>query len=192
MIREILEQYFDSGDLPKLEKSEDPFWDPPNPILIGQSYLSLGALGYACDSELEASILSIDGTAGRNGTLKIAYEPCDAEGNIYDEEDIPEELLVETADELLGVKNYYFKVSVKQANQLPKNLSKNAFVTYQFKFDKGESYQTKETNNKDGGNIHFWNYDKVHCIEEVTPTIIQEIKEGSISFQIYAYPPSNV
>jgi len=101
-------------------------------------------------------------------------------------------LLVETADELLGVKNYYFKVSVKQANQLPKNLSKNAFVTYQFKFDKGESYQTKETNNKDGGNIHFWNYDKVHCIEEVTPTIIQEIKEGSISFQIYAYPPSNV
>jgi len=35
MIREILEQYFVSGDLPKLDKNEDPFWDPPNPILIG-------------------------------------------------------------------------------------------------------------------------------------------------------------
>lgn len=35
MIREILEQYFDSGELVKLNKNEDPFWDPPNPILIG-------------------------------------------------------------------------------------------------------------------------------------------------------------
>jgi len=35
MIREILEQYFDSGVRPKLSINEDPFWDPPNPILIG-------------------------------------------------------------------------------------------------------------------------------------------------------------
>lgn len=92
MIREILEQYFDTGDLPKLDKNEDPFWDPPNPILIGQSYLSLGALGFVCDSNLEASILSIDGTAGRNGTLNISYCPCDADGKDYDEDEIPEEL----------------------------------------------------------------------------------------------------
>ena len=35
MIREILDQFFDTGELPKLDKNEDPFWDPPNPILIG-------------------------------------------------------------------------------------------------------------------------------------------------------------
>ena len=35
MIREILEQYFDSGVRPDLSINEDPFWDPPNPILIG-------------------------------------------------------------------------------------------------------------------------------------------------------------
>lgn len=84
MIREILDQYFDSGELPKLSKNEDPFWDPPNPILIGQSYLSLGALGYVCDSELDAAILSIDGTAGKNGSLKCKYDPCDAEGRSYE------------------------------------------------------------------------------------------------------------
>jgi hypothetical protein len=39
MIREILDQYFDTGNLPKLDLEEDPFWDPPNPILIGQSFL---------------------------------------------------------------------------------------------------------------------------------------------------------
>ena len=35
MIREILEQYYYSGIMPKLHKQEDPFWDPPNPVLIG-------------------------------------------------------------------------------------------------------------------------------------------------------------
>jgi len=35
MIRELLEEFFDSGVIPKLNKAEDPFWDPPNPILIG-------------------------------------------------------------------------------------------------------------------------------------------------------------
>jgi len=35
MIREILEQYFDSNVRPNLGINEDPFWDPPNPILIG-------------------------------------------------------------------------------------------------------------------------------------------------------------
>jgi len=35
MIRELLEEFFDSGNLPALSQAEDPFWDPPNPILIG-------------------------------------------------------------------------------------------------------------------------------------------------------------
>ena len=30
----------------------------------------------------------------------------------------------------------------------------------------------------------------MHCIEVITPEIAQELKEGSISFQVYAYPPS--
>ena len=39
MIREILEEFFDSQELPEIDKNEDPFWDPPNPIMIGQSFL---------------------------------------------------------------------------------------------------------------------------------------------------------
>jgi kinesin family protein 1 len=35
MIRELLEEFFDSGELPKQDKTLDPFWDPPNPVLIG-------------------------------------------------------------------------------------------------------------------------------------------------------------
>ena len=65
MIREILEEYFDNGILPKLVKDEDPFWDPPNPILIGQSFLQLEPLSLMFENNLNASILSIDGAGGK-------------------------------------------------------------------------------------------------------------------------------
>ena len=70
--------------------------------MIGQSYLSLGALGFVCDSELDAAILSIDGTAGKNGTLKVKYEPCDADGRPFcqDEENTDPDNLADMPDEL--------------------------------------------------------------------------------------------
>ena len=69
MVREILDDYFESGEVPKLNKNIDPFWDPPNPILIGQSFLQLEPLGLGFENELEAAILSIDGAGGKQGML---------------------------------------------------------------------------------------------------------------------------
>jgi len=65
MIRELLEEFFDSGNMPNVSKEEDPFWDPPNPILIGQSFLQLESLGLCFPNELEVAILSIDGAGGK-------------------------------------------------------------------------------------------------------------------------------
>lgn len=44
MIRDVLEQFFEDGELPQLTKEQDPFWDPTNPILIGQSFMQLEPL----------------------------------------------------------------------------------------------------------------------------------------------------
>lgn len=97
MIREILEQYFDSGVRPDLGINEDPFWDPPNPILIGQSFLQLEPLGIQFENNLEqAGILSIDGQGGKNGILNIGYAPCTVNGET-DEELLPEEFMVDEA-----------------------------------------------------------------------------------------------
>jgi|TARA_B110000285_G_C15003885_1_gene552813 hypothetical protein len=65
MIRELLEEFFDSGELPNQDKTLDPFWDPPNPLLVGQSFLSLQPLGIQFENELSAAILSIDGHGGK-------------------------------------------------------------------------------------------------------------------------------
>jgi len=186
MIREILEEFFDDGKYPQLVKEADPFWDPPNPILIGQSFLQLEPLSLMFENNLEASILSIDGTGGKQGTLSIAYSPCTEEGDIS-EELIPERFVVDKAEELVGKKDMYFKVFIKGAKDLPSNLSCNPFVTYQFKFD-DTLYTTEE---KPGMQQNpKWAYSLVHKIDDLSKEVVNELKTGNISFIVYAYPPA--
>ena len=62
MIREKLNEFFNDGVMPNFDDHfKDPFWDPPEPLLIGTSYLSLKNLGYTLENELEAKILSSEG-----------------------------------------------------------------------------------------------------------------------------------
>jgi hypothetical protein len=135
VIRDILDDYFDSGEKPALDHDTDPFWDPPNPILIGQSFIQLEPLGLQFENFLDATILSIDGQGGSQGFLTVGYAPCTIDGNT-DEDELPEDLMVDDVDELVGKENLYFKVYVKHASNIPSTLCSNPFVTYQFKFDK--------------------------------------------------------
>jgi hypothetical protein len=90
--------------------------------------------------------------------------------------------------ELIGKKNLYFVVNIDSAEGLPQHLCHNTFVTYQFKFLPDQIYQTEESS---GSNRSpKFGYAQMHCIEVITKDIAQELKEGSISFQIYAYPPN--
>lgn len=45
MIRDLLEEFFDTGEKPNIDKNTDPFWDPPKPVLVGQCFLQLEPLG---------------------------------------------------------------------------------------------------------------------------------------------------
>lgn len=96
--------------------------------------------------------------------------------------------MVEDAEELLGMKNLFFKVFIRSASGLPKALNCNPFVTYQFRFDKDAVYSTPEMVGI-ASNPQF-NFEQVHKIEEITPDVVKELKEGSISFMVYGYPPA--
>ena len=117
--------------------------------------------------------------------VSIGYEPCNSVGELG-EEFVDEKFLVEDVEELLGEKDLFFKVFIKNAKNLPKSLCRNPFVTYQFKVVK-QVYQTEECNGS--SNSPVWNYENVHKIEEITPQICDELKNGSVSFMVYAYPP---
>lgn len=86
------------------------------------------------------------------------------------------------------MKDLHYKVFVKQARMLPDKLCDNPFVTYQFKFEKGKTYQTPEFVGKERS--PQWNYSMQHRIEECTQLVVDELANGSISFMVYAYPPN--
>lgn len=114
LMREKYNEYVDNlGKIPDFSnKDEDPFYDVPQPIMLGKSYLELASLSYMIDSDKAAGVYTTntaypDGTCG---TLYISYTPCDADGT----GEPPDELLVEEAEELLG-KQIHFKVNVEKA-----------------------------------------------------------------------------
>lgn len=98
MIRDIMDQYFESGDLPKLSKDEDPFWDPQEAILIGRAYLYLKSLGYMLNNESSCKIMNTN-YQGECGTLTCDIQPTDSTGEA---DDCPEELQVDEPQQLLG------------------------------------------------------------------------------------------
>lgn len=140
LMRDCLNSYFEDGKIPDFnDKQKDPFWDPPEPLLIGTSYLSLKNLGYMLQNDLDAKILSSEGAQGTRGSLMIKYWPCAADGVGEAADDV----MCDEPHELIG-KEINFRVEIDHAKGLPEDLCKNVFVTYQFKHEPGVVYSTGE------------------------------------------------
>ena len=94
-------------------KDNDPFWDPPEPQLIGKSYLLLQNLGYMLESEATPPIFTTSTSVdqGKAGILKCAYWPCDSTGEGEPDEDLE----VEDPSGLLG-KEIFFRVEVDEVS----------------------------------------------------------------------------
>jgi len=81
MMKEDVNTYFDTGVAPvHATKETDAFWDPPEPVLIGTSYLKLANLGYVIESTNPCKILSTAGAGSDTvqGQLHSAYWPVTA------------------------------------------------------------------------------------------------------------------
>lgn len=126
LMRDHLNQYFEDQTIPDYsDKDLDPFWDPPEPLLIGTSYLSLKNLGYMLNNDLDAKILSSEGAQGVRGNLKLEYWPTAPDGIGEPADD----MLCDEPQELVG-KEIFFRVEIHSASSLPSDLCKNVFVTY--------------------------------------------------------------
>jgi len=114
MMRELYNEYVEDlvgsgGSLPDFSDHEkDPFWDPPEPVLIGTCYLQLKNLGYTIENEAPDAILFTTSTnisGGQAGKINVSYWPCDLTG----EGEADDELLVDEPIELLN-KEIFFRV----------------------------------------------------------------------------------
>ena len=57
IIKDMSQNYFETGVIPKVSQQEDPFWDPPTHALIGRSFLTTKALTYMFDNPCELPII---------------------------------------------------------------------------------------------------------------------------------------
>lgn len=93
MMRQNLNDYFDTEALPDFtNKDKDAWWDPCVPLQVGTSYLQTKNITYMLDNEVNAKILSSEGTKGNRGNLSVAIAPVD----------VPEELEEAEPEDLIG------------------------------------------------------------------------------------------
>ena len=78
IIKDMSEQYFETGVIPTTTEKEDPFWDPPIPSLIGRSFLTTKALTYMFDNPATLPIIGEDEQCGE---LVVNLVPTDETGS---------------------------------------------------------------------------------------------------------------
>ena len=59
MMRDVVNTYTETGEVPSMEQDDDPFYDEIEPLLIGQGYYKLEPLAYLIDNP---AVISIIGT----------------------------------------------------------------------------------------------------------------------------------
>lgn len=135
-----MDNFFDTGEIPKLKREEDPFWDPPKPYFMGQAFQKMMSLGYMLDNP---SDLVIVGERGSIGQLKANIIPTDGSGEFYMGDILEERGEVVDDPMMLLDRPLFFKVIISGLN-LNDNNWRNVYVEYSFQGEGGkiETYQT--------------------------------------------------
>jgi len=145
MMRQNLNTFFDTEEIPDFsEKEKDPWWDPIEPLLIGNSFLGLKSLTFGMGSDMDCKILSSEGLGGVRGNLLVRYDVMMKEGNDWkvDADGDQFEDVAEPAD--MAGKAINFRVGVDKVKGLPEDLCTNLFCTYTMKHDPNNSHATEE------------------------------------------------
>lgn len=74
IIKDMSQNYFDTGVIPQFDQQNDPFWDPPTPSLIGRCFLTTKALTYMFDNPCSLPII---GQEDQCGELNVNIVPTD-------------------------------------------------------------------------------------------------------------------
>ena len=72
------------------DKEQDPFWDPPEPVLIGKAYKQMKNLSYTLENDEDVRIFTANThvKTGEQGTIKCSYWPCDYDGTGEPDDDV--------------------------------------------------------------------------------------------------------
>eukprot|EP00276_Gloeochaete_wittrockiana_P018094 CAMPEP_0184337354 /NCGR_PEP_ID=MMETSP1089-20130417/5742_1 /TAXON_ID=38269 ORGANISM="Gloeochaete wittrockiana, Strain SAG46.84" /NCGR_SAMPLE_ID=MMETSP1089 /ASSEMBLY_ACC=CAM_ASM_000445 /LENGTH=1226 /DNA_ID=CAMNT_0026663017 /DNA_START=221 /DNA_END=3901 /DNA_ORIENTATION=- len=180
MIREIYNNFMELGGAqPNIPKDQDPFWDPPEDVVIGRAQIYLQAISYLFDVEETTPIVDYKGK--KDGSIRIGIYPCTKDGSkISGGGDAAEEMEIEKPEDLIG-KRLDLLIEVTQAQGLPPSLLTNLYIQYRFYLDdppyRSECISTKSSS-------PLFNYKKRFTIEAVTKDFLEYLKHDAITFKI--------
>jgi len=173
-IREIGNNYLDTGEIPEWDPETDPFLDDPEPELIGQGYLHMKCLAHLFDNHVTMRLLNSNARIA--GELSAGFTPTDSTGKGEPEEP-PED-----PSELEGKPIYfYLKIDELTLN----NKYRDVFCEYKLPYPTQvfTTQKTSETATK-----HELNYKHFHSYDSADKELIDFLSESAISIKAYGYP----
>lgn len=177
VMRDLLSTYEDKGELPELMPEDNPFYDAPQPQLIGEGYYMLEPLANLIDNPAQINL--IGRTFEVFGKLNVNIIPVDQDGN----EDLPDEMIPDEPEDLIGSRIDYV-IKIEQAVDLPFNFCRDTFVEYQLYLNE-EKFRTPSV--KGNNRNPIFDYSNQHTQEYVTDGFIKYLKEDFLIFRVYGF-----
>lgn len=174
-MKDMIALYTEQGTLPDMSELENPFYDEPEPMLIGEGFYSLQGLANLMDNPSKINL--IGSTFEVHGKLDINIVPVNSEGSeeldfIPDE---PSDLIDQRID---------FIVQIDRAHELPENLCRDVFAEYSFYLEPTK-YRTKVVEGKNR-NPEF-GYNKLHTVEIVTKMLVDYLEKETLCIRLYGF-----
>mmetsp|Transcript_47391 Transcript_47391/g.122601 ORF Transcript_47391/g.122601 Transcript_47391/m.122601 type:complete len:1100 (-) Transcript_47391:1232-4531(-) len=175
MFRDLFERMSDVPEGQKLDipKEEDPFWDPPEPHLIGNAHVYLKFLYHVL--ELQYNPVIIDYRGKQEGELRVEIYPVDDNGEEYDEP--PNGL-----EEWIG-KPINFDFKLIYGKGLTEKYANNVSVEFQF-FNEPvielDPIPGKKPNPE-------FNFRRLFKIEKITKELVDYLQNDAMTFKVKGY-----
>ena len=157
----------------------DPFFDPPEPQLIGVGHIYLESLAYLLDIKQSTPVVDYRGNKVAGLTVDIA--PCDAVGQ-------PAADVVDAPEELVG-RRFDLLVRVEAVSGLSKQFARHGTsVSHKFWLDdEAISEERLSAVAPPSANPSF-NYERHITVDPVTEAFVQYLREGSMTFELVSQP----
>lgn len=115
------------------------------------------------------------------GKLNVNVIPVDPSGS----EDLPDEMIPDEPEDLIGAERIDYVVKIEQAVELPSNFCRDTFVEYQL-FLSDEKFRTQTVR---GSNRNpLYNYQRQHTQEWISEGFVKYLKEDYLIFRVFGFP----
>ncbi|XP_065676074.1 kinesin-like protein KIF28 [Hydra vulgaris] len=174
LMQDMYQRFLDGENVKSTIKQEDdPFWEPPEDVLIGTANVFLQSLSYALDFDDKLSITDYKGS--EEGSLVISVVPCTQQGKALDED-----YFVDDPKDLLG-KPYHFKVLLRSAEVHKARYSHGLYVKF-LTFGEKTPFETPVIN---GTLSPQFNFSKIISMPSITDDHLNWFEHGCLSFNLY-------